>query len=156
MFLLGERVAFTDAAYDLSRIGNLSAHLHVAEPDGGSIVHIEGNFSGGVPDVTLQSFLRTLGVRFDGANLTLDTRDHHNGTAWNGTAQRRWQVLVANTTSGRTTWSEAAPGALLPLRDGTRLLLTYGADPEQLAAQEQAVPVPPARAPAPSTQPGPA
>lgn len=150
MFLLGERVNFTDAAYDLASVRNLSAHLHVAEEHGGGIVHIEGDFRGGAPDVTLQGFLRTLGVQLTGAGLTLDTRDHHNGTTWNGTAQLRWRVLTGAGESGNTTWRDAREGALLPLRDGLRVLLTYGAAGDDVARQGEAVPFPPVpRSPTP-------
>ncbi|MCA1813596.1 MAG: hypothetical protein LC624_06555 [Halobacteriales archaeon] len=143
MFLLGEQVDFTDPAYDLFYVRNISAHLHVQEEHGGSIVHIEGNFTDGVPDVTLQSFLATLGVRFPGPSLTLDTKDGHNGTTWNDTATLRWRVLVGDASGNGTVWRDAPEGPLLPLRDGVRVLLTYGAPEQDIAAQGQAVPFPP-------------
>jgi hypothetical protein len=140
LFLAGERVAFNDTAYDLSRVGQVRAHLHVTERDGGSIVHVEGAFPGGVPNVTLQEFLAIHGVRFAPPSLTLDAQDHHNGTTWNDTAAVAWQVWLQ---PGRNaSWEPAAPGLLL--RDGQRVLLTYAPlGSAEIAAQQGAVPEPP-------------
>jgi len=135
LFLEGERVRFNDTDYDLTNRRNFTAHLHSAE--GGDIIHLEGSFPNGVPDVTLASFFRNHGVSFQPGALTLDTFDHHNGTAWPDNATHRWRVWVQPAAGN---WTLAPDGPGLVLRDHDRILVTYGEpSPEELARERAAV-----------------
>lgn len=136
LFILGERVSFNHVDYDLSRVRVMRAHLHV--PDEFTI-HIEDDFPGGIPTVTVAEFLGVHGVRFATGALTLDRKDGHNGTTWNDTAQARWHVLVepANQTA-----AEAAAGPGHVLREGQRVLVSYAPPGTDFAPQFAAFPAP--------------
>jgi hypothetical protein len=143
LFVLGERVPFNATDYDLQARGNISAHLHVTEKDGGAVLHLEGFFPDGIPDITVAQFLAIHGVSYKGASLTLDTLDGHNGTTWNSTLERAWQLWVQRP---ERAWEQAPEGPGWFLRDGQRVLLTYApANATQLQAQQDEVPSPPVR-----------
>lgn len=143
MFLHGEPVRFNHTDYDRAATGGGPAFLRVADPDGGHIVHLEGAFPGGVPNVTLGAFLATLGVSFELGGLTLDTRDGHNGTTWNETRGVRWQVWVQERDSG------AQPRQNGPdhvLGEGQRVLLSFAPPGFGVFDQLQRIPEPPRNA----------
>lgn len=143
LWILGERVSFNHTDHDLSRVRNVTAHLHIGERDGEHVVHVEGPFPGGVHDVALADFFRIHGIAFAHGALTLGTRGGHNGTAWNDTADRRWEVHVQPRDGA---WALAAEGPAHRLREGERVLVTFGALPSQLDAQKESVPPPPSPA----------
>lgn len=140
LFLAGERVSFNHSAYDLQAVRAVRAHLHVQQEHGEHVIHVEDHFPGGAPNVTLAEFFGFHGLRFARGALTLDTRDGHNGTAWNDTPDKAWQVWSAPRNG---TFAEVLDGPGLVLREGQRVLVTYAAPGDDLAAQQAAVPEPP-------------
>jgi hypothetical protein len=146
LFILGEEVNFTHADYDASRVFGRT-HLHTLPPAGnGHIVHIEANFAGGVPNVTLAEFFAQYNVTFRAGFLRLDTHDAHNGSAWHDDGAQSWRVLVSRWgPPGRLPFQavEGDPAQVMP-RDGDQVLVSYGAQGDaELAREERAVPEPP-------------
>lgn len=144
MFIHEERVRFDHPDYDLNATGFPRAHLRTAEPRGEHVIHLEGDFPGGVPDVNLSAFLGSLGVRFAPGSLTLDLRDGHNGSAWNDTRAARWQVWVQQGSAGSASGAQTVPlGPAHVLRGGQRVLVTYAPPGSPVAGQLLGIPEPP-------------
>lgn len=124
LFVDGERVRFTDPAFDLSARGFLRGHLHA--PDD-ALLHIEG-----APGLTLGEFMeRALGARLQDGTLTLDAKVHA------GRIVEDVRLFVAGADGA---WREVADADAHVPRDGERLLLTAGSTQEEIGRQMMTVP----------------
>lgn len=148
IFIDGVQLSFDSTDYDLESIQYPKAHLRTTGTSGGSIIHLEGMFPQGEPDVTVAGFLSSLGITFSPGVMTLDKRSDHNGTLIADGNGKKWSVFASNRDDGRgpfeLQWGDYSD---IRLRDGLRLLITYSTplepDDRELARQQAAVPEPP-------------
>ncbi len=150
VFIDGERLRFDHTDYDLEATQFPDAHLRTTGTSGGDVIHIEGMFADGKPDVTLAGFLRSLDVHFGPGVMRLDERGDHNGTLIADGDGKKWSVFLSQRDAeGQRGAFEEQWGDYtdILLRDGMRILLTYGSplemDDQEYARQQAAVPEPP-------------
>lgn len=137
LFVDGERIDFSDDAYQVAATQHQEAHLRPGSGD--QIIHVEGIFRG-EPLVTLRSFLGSLDVEFQPGYLRLDNKTAaHGGRDFPDGGGKIWRVYVSERSSehegGRTPFEQASGdfGGLI-LQDGQRILITYGS-PDQINDQ---------------------
>ncbi|HVL86976.1 MAG TPA: hypothetical protein VM681_03060 [Candidatus Thermoplasmatota archaeon] len=149
IFVDGERINLRDPVYDYGRTQDLRSHMHVTEPDGGSTWHIEGNFRGGIPDITMASALERLGILLrsghlrmnpDAAHGPIEVRDGGNATLRLFYAR----ILPDRTYGDPPNWAPVEDYVNFVPRHGYRILVTFGNQTgEELAAMLTAAMNPP-------------
>lgn len=138
VYVNGERLPFTDPAFDLSRTGYVRAHLHVTEPHAGETIHIEDRFPRGEPNVTLNEFLASLGMELDDGRLAL-SRVHGGETLTDNTTHSVKLAIRrdAGTFAPRPSWGEHV------LANCDSVLISYGPRSDNLEPQEASIAMPP-------------
>lgn len=129
VFAEGERIAFSDAHYDLSARRYLHAHLHAPNQD---VLHIEGPGR-----LSLQQiFARGLDASFGPAGLVLHGPVHAERELAPDQA-RIWRLRVA--ADGGDAWIEVARPWEYEPADHDRLLLSLAAPDAQLVPEQAIV-----------------
>lgn len=131
VFANGERINFTDPAFDLQSSGYLRAHMHNPDP---ASMHIEGE-----PGLTLSEFFQlALASEISRDSMTLHP-EVHGGVTYTSEGNQTLRVFVAP--NGGNQWTQLPHVSDYVMRDLDRILITYGnASGEELAAQFATVP----------------
>ncbi len=130
VFVEGERVNFTDPAFDLQNSGFLRAHMHNPDQDS---MHIEG-----APGLTLSEFFwLSLGSELHQGRLRLNV-PVHDGVVYEDSENMTLRVFVAP--NGSHNWARLPHIDGYVMRDHDRILVTYGnAEGDALLAELSAV-----------------
>lgn len=148
VFVNGARVPFTNPAYDAGQSGMDRFHMHQGQGFG-EVVHVEGNYPGGVPDVTFAEMFDRFGLEFRQGHLTQDSRPPQNGSAWADGAQGTWRMYLSKAVEGQNGPFEAYAGDYTSYapRSMDKVLFTYGTEafltPQELSRQQEVIPVSP-------------
>lgn len=143
IFIDDEHVSFVGSNYDVSTRGMGPPHMHVG--DGREVWHIEGQFSNGTSDLTLEKMFTYTSVLFHQGYMKLDSPGH-NGTEWRDAGNATWKVYVSKMAADQRGPFDLIPGdysQYVP-QNQDKVLVTYGSlTPDALAREEAAVPAPP-------------
>jgi len=144
----GQRANLRDPAYDLSRTRDVRAHMHVGEADGGSAVHVEAEFPGGIPNLTLAEVFSLLGMTLEGGRLALNPQAAHGpierSDGERSTLRVFFRPMLPDGAFGPWTQIEDYP-RWVP-RHANRILVTFGeAAGEELERQLAEAMQPPIR-----------
>ena len=107
VFLSGKELNFNIQKFD---VANPFMHMHLNNPDGNKIIHIEG-----MPNATLSIFFESLGMKFNSTCFIPD-----DGTTFCNEGDKRFRMFV----NGK----ENFDFDLYSPQDTDRILITYGKD----------------------------
>lgn len=105
IFLDGKEFSFNKSSFD---VANRYIHLHLSNPDGDKVIHVEG-----MENITLSIFFESLGLKFNASCFILDT-----GESYCNTLEKRIRFFVNNKENFQFDFYEP--------RNIDRILITYG------------------------------
>lgn len=110
VFIDGREFNFNKTLFD---IANRYIHLHLRNPDGDKVIHMEG-----MENITLSNFFDSLGIKFNASCFVLDT-----GESYCNTFEKRIRFFINGKENFQFDFYEP--------RNLDRILITYGNLPDE-------------------------